>query len=63
MLFAAQVYHTQPHNLTAQSNNGGCASGDSARDMLVCLEVASFDPQLEINGRGFFCVLKETLNG
>ena len=63
MLIAAQVYHTQSHNLTAQSNNGGSASGDSARDMPVCLEVVPADPQLEINRRGFFCVLKETLNG
>ncbi len=63
MLCTAQVYHTQSHNLTAQSNNGSCASGNSARVIPVCLEVASFDPQLEINGRGFFCVLKETLNG
>lgn len=63
MLFAAQVYHTQPYNLTAQSNNGGCASGDSARDMPVCLEAVSPDLHIEISGRGFFCVLKETLNG
>ncbi len=63
MLFAAQVYHTNLRNLIQQPNNSGPTSGDFARAIPVCLEVVPTDPQLEINGRGFFCVLKEILNG
>lgn len=63
MLFAARVYHTQSYNLTAQSNNAGCASSDSACAVPGCLEVVPTDLYLEISGRDFFCVLKENFNG
>jgi hypothetical protein len=63
MLLAAQVYHTNSHNLTQQPNNSGYTSGDSARVIPVCLEAVSPDSHVEISGHGFFCLLKETLNG
>lgn len=63
MLHAAQVYHTQSHNLTAQSNSFGCTSSHPACAITVCLEVASTDSQERTRGGNFFCVLKENLNG
>ena len=63
MLLAAQVYHTNSHNLTQQPNNSDHTSGDSARVIPVCLEAVSLDSRFEINGRGFLCLLKENLNG
>ncbi len=63
MLFAAAVYHTQPHYLNTQSNSFGYASNSIAGAILVCLEVVPSDPQFEIGGCGFFCVQKEHING
>ncbi len=54
MLFAAQVYHTQPHNLTAPAR-----SFDRATNHFTYLEAVSPDQQFEISGCGFFCVHKE----
>ena len=63
MLFAAVVFHTQPHNLNTQSNSFGYASNSVARAIPVCLEVVPADQQFEISGCGFFCVQKEHING
>ena len=58
MLLAAQVYHTQPHNLTAQSR-----SFDHPTNHFAYPEAVSLDLHVEISGHGFFCLLKEALNG
>jgi hypothetical protein len=63
MLFTARVFHTQPHNPTAQSNSLGCVSKRHACAIPAFPEVALTDSQDRISGCGFFFVLKENLNG
>ena len=58
MLCAAQVYHTQSHNLTVQAR-----SFDHVTNHFTYLEAVPADLNSWIGGRGFLCVLKETLNG
>jgi hypothetical protein len=58
MLCAAQIYHPQPHNLIAQAR-----SFDPATNHFTYLEAVPLDLHVEISGRGFFCLLKEALNG
>jgi hypothetical protein len=58
MLCVAQVYHTQPHNLTASARNI-----DHATHHFTYLDAVSPDRQCEISGCGFFCVMKENTHG
>jgi hypothetical protein len=63
MLLAAQVFHTNLHNLIQQPNNPSHASCDLARVIPIYLEVVPLGLHFEIDGRDFYCVLKENLNG
>ena len=53
MLLAAQVFPTNLHNLTAESNGPGCTISDPVRVVSVSLEVVAPDPHFEIDSTAF----------